>query len=136
MNLTVIVAKAHGGMGMLLLLLAAVSLAMAVKAIISAPNSGSMKTANITGLLETITAGVVTLTGIIAIFTSTWSLSQLWIWVGLVIMVAYSIFLKRFTKPARLATAEGGSASRWAGLQAVHVVLVIVAYLLMKLKPF
>ncbi len=136
MDLTVLIAKAHGGMGMLLLLLAITSLGMAVKAIISAPNEGNMKIANITGLLETITAGIVTLTGIIAIFTSPWPQSQLWIWIGLVIMVAYSIFLKRLTKPARLATAEGSSASKWAGLQVVHVVLVITAFALMRLKPF
>ncbi len=136
MDLTVLIAKAHGGMGMLLLLLAITSLGMAVKSIISSRSEGFLKVANITGLLETIIAGIVTLTGIVAIFTSPWPISQLWIWIGLIIMVVYSIFLKRLTKPARLAVADGGSASKWAGLQIVHIVLVVVAFALMRLKPF
>ena len=137
MPIETIIAKAHSGMAMLLLPLAIISLAFAIRAMAcSNAKECCMKTANITGLLETITAGLVTITGIAAIFTTAFPLSQMWIWAGLVIMVIYSVFLKRLTKPARLAISEGGSAATWTGLQTVHVLLVLIAFALMKLKPF
>ena len=136
MNLTLLVAKAHGGMGMLLLLLAIASFGMAVKAIISATDDRLNRVANKAALLETVIAGLVTITGLIAIITGPWPVSSGWIWAGLLIMVIYSILLKRLTKPARLATTEGAGAARWAGLQLIHIVLIIAVFALMRLKPF
>lgn len=136
MNIQLILAKAHGGFAMLLALLALISLAFAFKSLAAGSQTGVNKLANIAGLIETIIAGLVTLTGIVLMFVSPWPLSQLWIWIGLVLMVFYSISLKRLTKPARLAAAEGDSSSKWVVFQAVQLALVLVGYALMILKPF
>ena len=135
MNIQLILAKAHGGFAMLLTLLALVSLAFALKSYATKQN-GVNKPANITALIETIAAGLVTLTGLVLIFVSPWPLSQLWIWIDLVLAVFYSIALKRLTKPARLAAAEGETSCKWLAFQTVQLVIVLVAYALMKLKPF
>lgn len=133
MDLYTILAKGHGGMAMLTLLLALVSLALAVKAVLIKPSAG-MKLENIAGLAETICAGVVTLSGIAVMLLGPWPLTALWLWAGLIIMVIYSILLKRFTKPARMAAVV--SAKPWAGLQAVHVLLLVVGFGIMKSKGF
>lgn len=136
MNIPFVLAKAHGGIAMLLALLALISLAMALKALVTGSNKGASSLANIAGLVETIVAGLVTLTGLVLIFVSPWPLSQAWIWIGLVLMVLYSVSLKRLTKPARLAVAEGDSAKKWAGFQLIQLMLVIISFALMHLKPF
>jgi hypothetical protein len=131
-----ILVKAHGGMAMLVFLLAGLSLLVALFATLAKANGGVLKAGNITGLLETICAGIVTLTGIVVTAIGPLPLGQAWIWIGLVIMVIYSILLKRLTKPARLAVADGGGAAKWAGFQLVHVVLLVIGFALMKMKPF
>ena len=132
MNISLIVAKAHGGFALLLFLLAITSLAMALKAAAAGSHQSFEKMAHITGLLETIFAGLVTLSGLIALYTTAWPLNQIWIWVGLFMAIAYSILLKRATKPARLE----GNTLQWAMMQSIQVILVISAYTLMRLKPF
>ncbi len=85
-----------------------------------------------------IVAVIVTLTGLIAMFMGSWSLSQSWLWMSLMIMAFYIVALEWITKPSRLAVAEGGSEVK-AGMQVVlqmgHVLLLFVAFALMELKP-
>ena len=134
--------KVHGGTSILLLSLAIISvliaILIAVKPAADPANEGLVKKANIVGLIENFVVVIVTLTGVIAVFMGTWAWSQSWLWMSLMIVVFYSVALIFITKPARLAVAEGGSAVK-TGLQVIlqigHVLLLVVAFALMVLKP-
>jgi len=142
MNFYYILSMAHSGAAILLLSLALISILIsvliAVKPAADSANEGLVRKANIVGLIEIIVAGIVTLTGIISVFMSAWPWSQLWLWISLVIMVFYMVALETITKPARLAVAEDGSAVKvglQVGLQIGHVLLLLVAFALMRFKP-
>jgi hypothetical protein len=132
----------HSGMGILLFSLAMLSVVIAVliavKPAADQAHSGLMKKANVVGLIELVVAGILTLTGIIAVFMGPWEWSELWLYMGLMVMVFYCVVLVFVTKPARLAVPKGGSAVK-TGLQVVlqmgHVLLLFVAFALMVLKP-
>lgn len=132
----------HAGGAILLFLLASLSIFIAV---LTAVNPGAdrankrlVKIANTIGLTENIVAAIVTLTGVIAMFVGSWPLSQLWVWMSLLIMVFYSVTLVYVTKPMHLVVAEGGSEVK-SGMQVIlHVVyllLLLVAFALTLLKP-
>ena len=137
-----ILTRVHGGSSILLFALAIisvlVSVLIAVKPAVDPANESLLKKANAIGLIENVVAGIVTLTGLIAVVMGSWTLSQLWLWLSLTIMVFYSLALVFVTKPARLAVPIGGSAVK-TGLQVVlqmgHVLLLLVAFTLMVLKP-
>ncbi len=116
----------------------AISVLIAVKPAIDPANSKLLKTANAVGWIEVSTAGFVSLSGLILVYTGAWSLAQAWLWMSLLIMVFYSTALKRFTKPARMQVASGGSEIK-VGMQVLlqlgHLMLLIVAYSMMLLKP-
>jgi uncharacterized membrane protein len=132
----------HSGASILLFSLAIISVVIsvliAVKPAIDSANERLVTKANTVGLIEIIVAGVVILTGLIAMFMGAWPLSQLWLWMSLMVIVFYCVALIYVTKPARMAVAEGGSAIK-TGLQVVlqmgHVLLLFVAFALMLLKP-
>jgi hypothetical protein len=132
----------HGGAAILLFSLAIISVLIsvliAVKPAVDPANDGLVIKANIVGLIENIVVGIVVLTGAIAVFMGAWSWSQSWLWMSLMIMVFYSAALIYITKPARMSVAVGGSAVK-TGLQVVlqtgHVLLLIVAFAFMLLKP-
>lgn len=127
---------------MLLFLLAMASVALsvliAVKPAADPANSELLKTANVVGWIEVSTAGFVTLSGLFLVYTGSWSLTQFWLWMSLLIMVFYSTALKRITKPARMQVASGGSEIK-VGMQVLlqigHLLLLLVAYSMMLLKP-
>ena len=137
-----ILSRVHGGTSILLFSLAIISVLLsvliAVKPAADQGNAGLLKKANTVGLIENIVAGILTVTGLIAVFMGAWRLSELWLWMSLMIMVFYSLALIFITKPARLAVPIGGSAVK-TGLQVVlqmgHVLLLVVAFTLMVLKP-
>ncbi len=137
-----ILSMAHAGTAILLLSLATISVLIAVliavKPAADQAHKGLVKKANFVGLTEMIVAVIVTLTGLIAMFMGSWSLSQSWLWMSLMVMAFYIVALEWITKPARLAVAEGGSEVK-AGMQVVlqmgHVLLLFVAFALMELKP-
>ncbi len=137
-----ILSMTHGAAAILLLSLATISVLIAVmiavKPAADQAHKGLVRKANFVGLTEMIVAVIVTLTGLIAMFMGSWSLSQSWLWMSLMIMAFYIVALEWITKPARLAVAEGGSQVK-SGLQVVlqmgHVLLLFVAYALMELKP-
>jgi hypothetical protein len=133
---------AHGGAAILLLSLAIISVLIAVliavKPAIDHANQGLVKKANFVALIEIIVAIVVTLTGMIAMLTGAWPLSQLWLWMSLMIIVFYIVALEWITKPARLAVSEGGSevkSGMQVTLQMAHVLLLFAAFALMALRP-
>jgi hypothetical protein len=142
MSLDPILSQAHSGAGILLLSLAIISVLIAVliavKPAIDPANKTLVKTANFVGLIEIIVALTVTLTGLIAMFMGSLPLSQLWLWLSLVVMAFYIPALIWVTKPARMAVAKGGSEIK-SGMQVVlqmgHVLLLFVAFTLMVLKP-
>jgi hypothetical protein len=132
----------HLGSATLLLSLAIVSILIsvliAVKPAADSANAILLKVANAVGLMEQLALGIVTLTGVVAAYVSSWSLSLPWLWMSLMIVVFYSVALEFLTKPARLAVAEGGSTSKvglQVGLQVGHVLLLFVAFALMVLRP-
>lgn len=132
----------HWSTGFLLLALAMISVALsiliAVKPAADSANAKLLRKANIVGLTESIVAGTVALTGLIAVFIGSWSLSELWLWLSLVILLFYLTALKRVTKPARQVVAVDGSAIK-SGMQVIlqiaHLLLLLVAFLLMFLRP-
>jgi hypothetical protein len=142
MSFDPILSQAHGGAGILLLSLAIISVVIAVliavKPAVDPANKVLVKTANFVGLIEVVVAVIVTLTGVIAMFMNSLPLSQLWLWLSLIIMAFYIVALIWVTKPARLAVAEGGSEIK-SGMQVIlqigHVLLLFVAFTLMVLKP-
>ncbi len=106
MSFDSILSQAHGAAGILLLSLAIISVIIAVliavKPAIDPANIVLVKTANFVGLIEVIVAVTVTLTGLIAMFMGSLPLSQLWLWLSLIIMAFYIPALIWITKPARL----------------------------------
>ncbi len=132
----------HSSVSILLFVLAIVSVIfsvlIAVKPAADPANSVLLRKANIAGLIEGIVACVVLLTGLIAVFMGSWSLSQSWVWMSLMIMVFYIAALVFVTKPARLIVSKRGSAVK-TGMQVIlqigHVLLILVAFSLMLLKP-
>lgn len=142
MGLHPVLSMTHTGASILLVLLALISLIMsvllAVKPAADHANEALTKQANTVGLLESIVVGIVTVTGIIAVYSGSWSFSQLWLWMGLLIAALYLFALIFMTKPARLVMAKGGSEIKvgmQVALQIGHVLLLIVAFSLMVLKP-
>jgi len=142
MNIDPILSQAHGGAAILLLSLAMISVVLsvliAVKPAIDPANIVLVRRANFIGILELIVAVMLTLTGLVVMYMGSLLLSQLWLWLSLMIMVFYIVALVWVTKPARLVVADGGSAVK-SGMQVIlhigHVLLVFVAYSLMVLKP-
>jgi len=132
----------HVGASLLLFLLAMVSVVLsvliAVKPAADPANSVLLRKANIAGLVESIVAGIVLLTGLIAVYMGSSSLSDPWVWMSLMVMVFYILALVFVTKPARLVVAQHGSAVK-TGMQVIlqigHVLLILVAFSLMLLKP-
>jgi len=132
----------HIGASLLLFLLAMISVAfsvlIAVKPAADPANSALLRRANFTSLIEITVAVVVLLTGLIAVFTGPSSLSDSWVWMSLMIMVFYLLAQVFVTKPARMVVAKHGSAVK-TGMQVIlqigHVLLVLVAFSLMLLKP-
>jgi hypothetical protein len=136
------VSMIHGGGGILLFALAILSVVIAVliavKPAVDQAHSTLVKRANVVSMIEIIVAMVVTLTGLLAMFAGGWSLSELWLWLSLVIMVFYMSALTWVTKPARMAVATGGSQVK-SGMQVVlqmaHVLWLFGAFALMELRP-
>ena len=134
--------RAHIVSGMLLFALALTSVSLAVMiAVKPAEDPANLKLltrANFVGWIEISTAGIASLTGIIAMFLGSWPLTEMWLWLSLVIMLFYMSALKRVTKPSRQVVAVGGSQIK-SGMQVVmhvcHMLLIIVAWSLMLLKP-
>jgi hypothetical protein len=132
----------HGGAAILLLSLAMISVVIsvliAVKPAADPANITLVKKANFVGMIELIVAVFVALSGLIAMVMGSLPLSQLWLWLSLMVMVFYIAALVWVTKPARLVVAEGGSAVK-SGMQVIlqigHVLLVFVAFTLMVIKP-
>lgn len=133
MDVYFILAKAHGGFAMLLALLALLSLVTALVAVLT---KKVLALATPLGLIETISAGLVTLSGLALLVLGPYPLTQIWLWLGLAIAVIYNIVLKRWVKPARLAAMANAGAGKWALGQFVLVALVVAAFGLMKLKAF
>jgi uncharacterized membrane protein len=132
----------HAGGAVMLFSLAMVSITIAVliavKPAADRANAGLVKKADTIGLIENITAIVVALTGLIAMLMGSWPLSQLWLWMSLVIVVFYALTNNYVTKPARQVVAQGGSAIK-AGMQVLlevaQFLLLLVAFALMLIKP-
>ena len=132
----------HIGASLLLFVLAIISVLfsvlIAVKPAADPANSVLLRKANIAGLIESIVACAVLLTGLIAVYLGSWSLSLPWVWMSLMIMVFYMVALVYVTKPARLIVSQRGSAVK-TGMQVIlqigHVLLILVAFSLMFLKP-
>ena len=141
MDLYQILIATHIGVGILLLSVALVSVAIAVVSAVDPADKSNavlVERANAVGLIENIIACMVTLTGLGAMFLGSFSLSELWLWMSLSIMVFYSLMLVLITKPARLRVARGGSAVK-TGMQVLfhvaHILLIIVSFAFMLLKP-
>jgi uncharacterized membrane protein len=115
-----------------------IAVLIAVKPAVDQAHSRLVNKADFVATIEIIVAVVVTLTGVISASMGGWSLSELWLWLSLVLMAFYIVALIWVTKPARLVVAEGGSQIK-SGMQVVlqmgHVLLLFTAFALMELKP-
>ena len=142
MDLYTILTMVHIGAAILLLSLStistSISVLIAVKPAVDHANMGLLGKANTVGRLENIVAGLVLLTGLIAVFTGSWKFSEPWVWGSLMLIVFYSLALTFITKPARQAVAKGGSEVK-TGLQVVlevgHMLLLLVAFSMMLFRP-
>lgn len=137
-----VLSLAHSGAAILLLALAMVSVAIAVLIAVrpgaDPANENLVRKANTAGLLQNMVVGIVTLTGVIAVFMGSGSFSQFWLWSSLVVVAFYSAALQFITRPARMAVAEGGSEGKvgmQVALQVAHVLLLIVVFASMMAKP-
>ena len=142
MNFYPTLSMIHFASALLLFSLAIISVLIAVliavKPAADQLNRRLLNRANAVGQIEQIVLGFVTLSGVIAALMNSWSLTQPWLWMSLMIVVFYSLALQFITKPARLAVAEGGSmvkAGLQVGLQIGHVMFLLVAFALMMLRP-
>ena len=142
MSFPITLSTVHAGSAIFLLFLAHISVGLAVwiavKAAADPANLKIVNMANKVGFVENAVAGVLTLSGLIIAIQGPWSLSEMWLWMSLVIMVFYMVALVRVTKPARMVVAESGSEIK-SGMQCIlqigHVLLLIVAFMLMLVKP-
>jgi hypothetical protein len=142
MDANQLISTVHVWSGVLLVVLALLSVSIAVFTAVrpaaDRPNSTLVRKGNLVGLAESSVAGVLTLTGLAAMIMGPWKITELWLWMSLLIMVFYSVALVRITKRARLEVAEGGSEIK-AGMQVIltigHALLLLVAYFMMLLKP-
>ncbi|MDP6095583.1 MAG: hypothetical protein QGG67_06285, partial [Gammaproteobacteria bacterium] len=120
MSFSPLIGLLHIGTAIALGFLALVSIWIAVLTAVNPgvdqANKNLIKRANIVGLFENIVAVILTLTGVIAAILGSWSFSELWLWLSLMIMAFYSAALMFVTKPARLVVAKDGSAIK-AGMQ-------------------
>ena len=143
MSFSPVLSMVHSGAAILLSSLAIISVwiavLIAVKPDFDRASGKLVKRANVVGLIEQIAVVTVTLTGVIAVFMGPWSLSERWVWLSLISMVFYSMARIFVTKPARLVVMQGGSAIK-VGMQVIlqigHVLLILVVFSLMLLKPF
>ncbi|MDP6374705.1 MAG: hypothetical protein QF515_14040 [Pseudomonadales bacterium] len=142
MNIYNALGAIHLVMALLLFSLAIVSILLsvliAVKPARDPANIRLVRSVNMIGLLEQLSLLVVTITGVIAALMNSWSLLQSWLWMSLLIVAFYGAAGQFVTKPARLAVAEGGSMIKvgmQVALQVGHVLLLIVAFALMYLRP-
>jgi uncharacterized membrane protein YozB (DUF420 family) len=146
MNFPITLSTVHVGSAFLLLFLAHVSVGLAVwiavKPAADQAHHKAVGMANKVGFVENAVAGILTLTGLVIAIQGPWSLSELWLWMSLMIMVFYMVALVRVTKPARMAvagSASGGGSEIKTGMQCIlqigHVLLLIVAFMLMLVKP-
>ena len=133
---------AHSSAGVLLFLLALVSVLIsvliAVKPAADHANEELVSKANTVGRVQQVFVGIVTLTGVIAALMGPWTFSQFWLWSSLAVMAFYVVALEFVTKPARIAVADGGSEGKvglQVGLQVAHVLLLMVAIASMVVKP-
>ena len=94
-----VISKVHGGAALLFFSLAIISVLIsvliAVKPAADPANARLVKKANFVGLLEIVLVGVVTLTGVAAVFMGSLSWSQSWLWMSLMIMVFYTRCLRQ-----------------------------------------
>ena len=142
MSLHPVLSMVHASGAVLLISLALLSVLLAVliavKPATDQTHTGLMKKANTVGSIEHAMLGFVALTGVIAVFTGSWSFSQLWVMMGVIIVTVYSGALIFLTKPSRLVVMKGGSALK-VGMQVTlhigHLLLLIVAFTYMLLKP-
>jgi uncharacterized membrane protein len=132
----------HAIAGIALFALALISIAfsilIAIKPAAQSAGQGLLKRANMVGLVEFMTVGIIVVTGVTAAFLKSLPFSQTWLWMGLMIMVFYAAALQFVTKPARRNVPEGSTAVKvgmQVALQVAHVLLLIVAFAVMKLKP-
>jgi len=137
-----VLSMAHGGAAILLLSVALVSILIAVLIAVrpaaDPANENLVRKANTAGLVQNIIIGIVTLTGVVAVFMGSWPFSQFWLWSSLVVVAFYSAALQFITKPARMAVAEGGSEGKvglQVALQVAHVLLLMVVFASMMVKP-
>lgn len=133
---------AHSGAAILLLALGVISVLIsvliAVKPAADSANEALVRRANRIGLIQNAVRGIVALSGVMATFLGSWSFSQFWLWSGLVVVAFYGLAIEFITKPARMAVAEGGSEGKvglQVGLQVAHVLLLLVTFASMVVKP-
>ncbi len=137
-----VLSVAHGGSAILLLSLAVFSIgiavSIAVKPAADQANKALVSKANTVGLIQNIVVGIVALTGLVVAFMGSWPLSHFWLWTSLGVVVFYSLALQYITKPARMAVAKGGSEGKvglQVALQVAHVLLLMVTFASMMVKP-
>ena len=132
----------HWGAGILLFLLALVSIQIAVLIAVrpgaDPANERLVRRANTTSRIQHFVIAVVTLTGVMAVWMGSRPFSEFWLWSSLVAMGFYSAALQFFTKPARMAVADGGSEGKvglQVALQVAHALLLMVILASMYAKP-
>ena len=132
----------HGSAGILLFLLALVSILIAVLIAVrpgaDPANEKLVRRANTASRIQHLVVAVVTVTGVTAVWMGSRPFSEFWLWSSLVAMGFYSAALQFFTKPARMAVAEGGSEGKVGmqiALQVAHALLLLVVLASMYVKP-
>lgn len=132
----------HTGAGILLFLLALASILIAVLIAVrpgaDPANEKLVRRANAASRIQHLVIAVVALTGVTAASMGSRPFSEFWLWSSLVAMGFYSAALQFFTRPARMAVAEGGSEGKvglQVALQVAHALLLMVILASMYVKP-
>ena len=142
MSLHPILSMTHVSAGMLLALLAVLSVVLSawivVKTFTGHAEEAPMEQAKLVARFEHVIVGFVVLSGVIAIFTGSWSFSEQWLWMSLIIMAIYSGAMIFLTNPSNLVIVEGETAVRM-GMQLIfrflHILLLMIIFAYMFLKP-
>ena len=111
----------------------------AVKTSVDETNERLYKISIAIWMVEILSAVLVSISGLIAMYMGDWPFSRFWVWASLLTMVFYAVSLYFVTKPPIQSLAGGGNAVK-LGIQVFmhfgYMLLIAFLFALMLFKPF
>lgn len=126
------------GLGYLLVLSSSISLLLALVNAVGGNKGGLVKAGTVLGRrVEPALMGIVGLIGIAQWWLMGLPLTTIYLWLGVVALVAQGIWVGRMTKPAliKLAASDDSAVWSWVAAAAVNAVIIYGIFGAMQAKP-